>query len=70
MLGVGAVVEAVPPLATVYQRKLWPLEAVAVSGVLLELRHKVTLLTAGASGNAVTVAVIAALGLSHPAADT
>lgn len=32
VVGIGAVPNAVPPVATVYQLRLWPLRAVAVNG--------------------------------------
>ena len=61
--GVGAVVLPVPPVATVYHKRLVP---VAVSAVAVAFWQYVTGLAAvGAAGIAFTFTVIAALGLSQ-----
>nr|WP_266362794.1 hypothetical protein [Tellurirhabdus rosea] len=53
--GVGAVVEAVPPVAVVYQRSVAPPVAVAVRGEADAFWQYVTVgLTAGAAGGAIT----------------
>ena len=62
--GIGAVALPVPPVATVYHRRLVP---VAVSAVAVSLRQYVTgVVTVGAAGNGLTVTTITALGLWQP----
>ena len=62
--GVGAVALPVPPVAVVYHNNPVP---VAVSGTAVAFWQYVTgVVTPGASGNAFTVTVISALGLSQP----
>ena len=62
--GVGAVALPVPPVATVYHNSPVP---VAVRGAAVAPWQYVTgVVTVGASGKALTVTVISALGLSQP----
>ncbi|GAB3247435.1 hypothetical protein GCM10027347_03040 [Larkinella harenae] len=64
--GVGAVAEAVPPVASVpYQVSVAPLTAVAINGVAGAPWHTVTELVPGA-GVEVTITFISARGLSQP----
>ena len=67
MFGVGARVLAEPPVATVYQRRLLPVPAVALRALVLWFWHRFNgLVTPGADGVGLTFTVIEARGLSHP----
>ena len=64
VLGVGAVVLDVPPVATVYHLKPVP---VAVSAVAEPLKHKLMgVVTTGLEGSGLTVTAINSLGPSQP----
>jgi len=64
--GVGAVELPVPPVATVYHRRVVP---VAVIGTAVSFWQYCTgVVTVGAAGRALTVTTICALGPSHPLA--
>ena len=66
VVGVGAVEDAVPPVAEVYQFSVPPVEGVAVKAEAEALWQYVTgLVTAGAAGVALTVTAREALGPSH-----
>ena len=65
VLGVGAVRLAVPPVGTVYHCNVFPVKAVAVNDEAVSFWQYATSLTAGATGNAFTVTVIAERGPSQ-----
>jgi hypothetical protein len=54
--GTGVVADPVPPVATVYHKRLFPAVAVAVSATAVSsLQYSTVLLTIGASGSGLTV---------------
>ena len=63
VLGVGAVVSAVPPVAVVYHSRLVP---VALSVFAVVFWQKLGEMAVGAEGWVLTVTVISVLGLSQP----
>ena len=65
VLGVGAVRLAVPPVGSVYHCNVFPVKAVAVKAEAVSFWQYATSLTAGATGNAFTVTVIAERGPSQ-----
>ena len=63
VLGIGAVLLPVPPVAVVYHIKFVPVAESAVAVTFWQYVTDET--TTGAAGSAVTVTVIAERGLSH-----
>ena len=65
VVGVIAVVEAVPPVGTVYHCKVLPDAAVAVNGLAIVFKQSVSFNAIGAVGLGLTFTVIAVRGLSQ-----
>ena len=59
-------VSAVPPVATVYHCKVWPVAAVAVNALAVSPSQWLISVTVGEDGSAFTVTVISSLSLSKP----